>query len=133
MYANPSLTEGYNLPREGSHQVIPDEDGSYHGNPAHPGQAGVYSPLGSSLALARADESKPKPPVSKIPLSTLYDTEHYKYIVMPGNNSKIIKEIMEKRDWWIECPPFNTVFNLKWSPVSHGIKFDRLHQSGNVK
>ena len=89
-----------------------------------PPDTGIYSPLASSMAKVETE----KKVVTKIPLSTLYDTEHYKYIVMPGNNSKLIKEIMEKRDWWIECPPFNTVFNLKWSPVSHSIKYERLNQ-----
>jgi hypothetical protein len=52
-----------------------------------------------------------------------------KYIVMPGNNSKLIKESLERRDWWQETHPFSSLFNFKWKPDSHGIRFDRLNPS----
>lgn len=44
----------------------------------------------------------------------------------PGNNSGIIREIMQRRKWWIEIPPLHTMFNFKWKPTSHGIRWERL-------
>jgi hypothetical protein len=78
------------------------------------------SPLGQTMVIPSVIE-KPEEPVktvSKIPFSTLYDTDHLKFIIVPGNNSKLIKEAMKQRKGWIECPPFNSVYNFKWCPTS---------------
>jgi hypothetical protein len=50
----------------------------------------------------------------------------YKFIVVPGNNSGLVRKAMERREWWIEIPPVHSMYNFKWQPVSYGIKFDRL-------
>lgn len=50
----------------------------------------------------------------------------YKFIVVPGNNSGLIRKALERRDWWIEIPPVHSMYNFKWQPVSAGIKFERL-------
>jgi hypothetical protein len=50
----------------------------------------------------------------------------YKFIVVPGNNSGLIRKALERRDWWIEIPPVHSMYNFKWQPVSYGIKFERL-------
>jgi hypothetical protein len=49
--------------------------------------------------------------------------------VIPGNNARLIKEALEKRDWWAETHPFSSLHNFKWKPESHGIRFDRLNPS----
>ena len=64
--------------------------------------------------------------LSKIPFSTIYKSKKYKYIITPGNNSKLIREAMKRRSWWIEIPNFNFLYNFKWQPVSNGIKFSDL-------
>lgn len=63
---------------------------------------------------------------SKIPFANAYVEDCYKFIVMPGNNSQLIRKAMERRDWWIEIPPVHSMYNFKWQPVSAGIKFERL-------
>jgi len=64
--------------------------------------------------------------VSKIPFSNAYVPDCYKFIVVPGNNSQILRKAMERRDWWIEIPSVHSMYNFKWQPVSWGIKFERL-------
>jgi hypothetical protein len=53
----------------------------------------------------------------------------YKYSIVQGNNSRLIKDAMDKRDGWSEASQPNTNFNFKWQPVSSGIRFNRLNQS----
>ena len=40
---------------------------------------------------------------------------HYKYVILPGNNSEIVKECMLLRaDRWQETSSFDKLFNFKW-------------------
>jgi hypothetical protein len=50
---------------------------------------------------------------------------------MPGNNSGIIRKAIEKRSWWIEIQPVHSMYNFKWQPTSHGIKFERMGSQFN--
>ena len=63
---------------------------------------------------------------SKIPFSNIYKAHKYKYVIMPGNNSNLIREALARRSWWIEIPNFNSHFNFKWTPVSNGVNFRDL-------
>ena len=37
---------------------------------------------------------------------------------------------MKQRPWWVEIPNVDSVFNFKWQPVSHRLKFRELsHKS----
>lgn len=63
---------------------------------------------------------------SKIPFANAYVEDCYKFIVVPGNNSGLVRKAIERREWWIEIPPVHSMYNFKWQPVSYGIKFDRL-------
>ena len=62
----------------------------------------------------------------KIAFSNIYNNNKYKYIVTSGNNSKLIREAMSKRNWWVEIPNVDSVFNFKWQPVSYRMKFREL-------
>jgi hypothetical protein len=53
--------------------------------------------------------------------------DSYKYIVMGGNNSKLIKEVLQKRENWEETHPFSSLYNFKWKPDSNGLRFDQLN------
>ena len=44
----------------------------------------------------------------------------------PGNNSQLVRKAMERRSWWIEIQPVHSMFNFKWQPTSHGIRYERL-------
>ena len=80
-----------------------------------------------SAVLGRASiPSIPAKKVSKIPFANAYVEDCYKFIVVPGNNSGLIRKALERRDWWIEIPPVHSMYNFKWQPVSYGIKFERL-------
>ena len=68
---------------------------------------------------------------AKVPFSGIYNTKKFKFVVTQGNNSKLIKEAMRKRSWWVEIPNFNTAFNFKWQPTSHRIKFLDLPKDSN--
>lgn len=63
---------------------------------------------------------------SKIAFSNIYSNK-FKYIVTSGNNSKLIREAMNTRPWWVEIPNVDTAFNFKWQPVSFRMKFRELN------
>ncbi len=51
----------------------------------------------------------------------------YTYIVAKGNSSHLVSQALALRNYdWVETHNFNTLFHFKWSPVSCGIKFERL-------
>lgn len=49
---------------------------------------------------------------------------------MPGNNGSLIRKAMEKRSWWIEIQAVHSMYNFKWQPTSHGIKWERMGNQG---
>jgi hypothetical protein len=67
---------------------------------------------------------------SKVAFSNIYSNK-YKYIVTPGNNSKLIREAMKTRPWWVEIPNVDSAFNFKWQPVSFRMKFRELGNRSN--
>jgi hypothetical protein len=66
---------------------------------------------------------------SKIPFENAYVEDCYKFIVVYGNNSTLIRKAFERRSWWIEIQPVHSMYNFKWQPFSQGIKFARLGHS----
>jgi hypothetical protein len=69
-----------------------------------------------------------------------------KYVIRPGNNSKLIQRVFEKsgridpkydNEGNISCPGWETaddyydsLYNFKWKPTSAGIKFDLISKHG---
>jgi hypothetical protein len=50
-----------------------------------------------------------------------------KFIVLPGNNSKLIKDALLRRSHkFIETLPTDSTYHFKWQPVSYGIRFESL-------
>jgi len=50
---------------------------------------------------------------------------YLKFVVLPGNNSRLIREAMLRRSSkWIETSAGDPFYHFKWQPVSYGIKFD---------
>ena len=58
------------------------------------------------------------------------DTKAYRYILLRGNNDKLIKRVMETRQWWQKIQHTSTIFDFKWSPFSSKINFDFLGKCG---
>lgn len=70
----------------------------------------------------------------------------YKYVLRPGNNSKIILKVLEmsgrlqpKYDaedavifpgWEPADDYFDSLYNFKWKPTSCGIKYDMINKHG---
>jgi len=55
----------------------------------------------------------------------------YKYSVISGNNSALIKKCMLLRhDRWEECNHFDKLYNFKWQPTSRGINFNQNNNMG---
>ena len=49
----------------------------------------------------------------------------YKFIVVNGNNSNIVRKCMRLRsERWEETNSFDKLYNFKWQPVSWGINFE---------
>ncbi|CDW90267.1 ttl domain containing protein [Stylonychia lemnae] len=60
--------------------------------------------------------------------------EPYKYIVIRGNNSELVKKCLDQRGSdWQEISSNNTIFHFKWVPFSKGIRFDYLSSHGYKK
>jgi hypothetical protein len=60
--------------------------------------------------------------------------EPYKYVIIKGNNSELIKRCLEERNGdWVEISSTNTLFNFKWAPFSKGVRFDYLSVHGVKK
>lgn len=89
-----------------------------------------YNQPESHVKVVKKKSTKPS---SKIPFAGIYNTKKYKYIVTQGNNSKLIREAMRRRPWWVEIPNFNSVFNFKWQPTSHRMKFRELGKGRGVR
>jgi hypothetical protein len=50
-----------------------------------------------------------------------------RFVVTPGNNSRLIRIAMERRkDFWLETTPNDPHFHFRWQPVSYGIKFESV-------
>lgn len=50
-----------------------------------------------------------------------------KFVVLPGNNSGLIREAMLRRNYkWEETTQNDSSYHFKWQPVSYGIKFDQI-------
>ena len=56
----------------------------------------------------------------------------YKYCVISGNNSGLVKRVLETRDHWTELQEkySTSLFNFKWSPVSRSCHFRYLGVNG---
>ena len=55
----------------------------------------------------------------------------YKYCIIDGNNSRIIRDCMALRDdRWEETSTFDKIFNFKWQPISRGINYDTVSTFG---
>jgi len=58
----------------------------------------------------------------------IYKSNKFKYVIAQGNNSKLVREVMQHRPWWIEIPNYNSLYSFKWQPVSAGINFMELNK-----
>lgn len=69
-----------------------------------------------------------------------------KYVIRPGNNSRIIHKVMEKSGrldqrydnegnlsfpgWETADDYYDSLYNFKWKPTSNGIKYDLISKHG---
>lgn len=75
-----------------------------------------------SMQLTQIEDINNQTP-SYLPMNPNY----LKFVVLPGNNSKLIKDAMLRRSHkWIETTANDPYYHFKWQPVSYGIKFDQL-------
>ncbi|EGR34832.1 hypothetical protein IMG5_000600 [Ichthyophthirius multifiliis] len=64
----------------------------------------------------------------------LFSIKQKKYYIGSGNNSQIIRRIMQKRKGWVEIQYGSTMFvNLKWQQSSRGYQYNRLVLNNNYK
>lgn len=56
----------------------------------------------------------------------------YKYSVISGNNSGLVRRVLETREHWVELQEkyTTTLFSFKWSPVSRSCHFRYLGVNG---
>ena len=59
------------------------------------------------------------------------DQGKYKFVVVSGNNSNIIRKCMQLRaERWEETNSSDKLYNFKWQPVSFGINFKANNSFG---
>ncbi|CAI2364892.1 unnamed protein product [Moneuplotes crassus] len=57
----------------------------------------------------------------------------FKYIIVKGNNSGLIREALKTRPQWMEIPNIHSMYNFKWQPFSNGINFGSLGRKAGIK
>ena len=67
---------------------------------------------------------------NRISKTGIDDDGKYRYILIWGNNSDLVKTVLDTREWWVETPCTTTMFQFKWQPFSKGIRFDYLTEFG---
>ncbi|KAL4435557.1 hypothetical protein ABPG74_020333 [Tetrahymena malaccensis] len=55
----------------------------------------------------------------------------YKFIIGNGNNSQLVREILQQKGGWEETQSHNLYFHFNWQPISQGINFERI-KSTNI-
>ena len=59
-----------------------------------------------------------------------YQKSKIKFYVGGGNNSEVVKRVMNTRNWWIECSqPEGHFLNLQWQQTVRGFRFEKLSQN----
>ena len=63
-----------------------------------------------------------------------------KYVIKPGNNSKVIMRVLEKSGrleskgnnpgWESADDNLDSLYNFKWKPTSNGLKYDLISKHG---
>jgi len=75
---------------------------------------------------------EPEPPerLKRVSKPIFIAQEYYGFSITEGNNSQLVRKIMEKRcHSWKEVPNFSSVFHYKWQPISRGIRFELLNKA----
>lgn len=58
-------------------------------------------------------------------------------MIFSGNNSQLVKKIIERRSWWIEQPAINNMYslvaNFRWQPFSNGFRFESLNGNNTTR
>eukprot|EP00347_Sterkiella_histriomuscorum_P014494 403360664 len=110
--ANPSLKKDLMGFLEIQKMTMPTKDQASYSNINH---------LTQQQNLQQYETIQQCPPV--LPLNPNY----LKFVVLPGNNSRLIKEAMLRRGHkWIETFAQDPFYHFKWQPVSYGIKFEQI-------
>jgi len=57
----------------------------------------------------------------------------YKFSIVKGNNSELVRRVLETRECWSEMPDkYNTtLFSFKWCPISRYCHFEYLSSHGH--
>lgn len=61
--------------------------------------------------------------------NTMDSSSTHKFAICKGNNSNLIRRVMNTRAKWEEVPSSNTLFRFKWAPVSSQLNFPMLRST----
>jgi hypothetical protein len=57
--------------------------------------------------------------------------DSYKFTVFKGNNSELVRRVLETRENWSELPSgISSLFTFKWTPFSRALNFEALGSYG---
>ena len=59
------------------------------------------------------------------------DDGNYRFSMVRGNNSDLVKRVLKSREYWHEVEKEHlTIYSFKWTPISKFINFDQLGLHG---
>ena len=61
---------------------------------------------------------------------TFGEEGNYKFSLIQGNNSAVVRRVLESREHWSEQIDKNTLFSFKWAPTMRFINFEQLSSNG---
>lgn len=71
---------------------------------------------------------------SEMKMNLSIKEKNYFYMIVPGNNSSLIKNCMAHRINWRECPTSATsLFHFKWQQSSIGVDFNNFNRVNSIK
>jgi hypothetical protein len=82
--------------------------------------------VGASKQAAEARKGRKRPKGGRMPV-------YYKYVVMPGNNSRMIIQTFRSRPWWGPTKPEADNFNTLWEPYRRPSRYATLKPDSGAR
>lgn len=81
----------------------------------------------------KSSPTKAKPKEEVAPEAVPLGKRQYKYIVLKGNNSNLVREALMRRPWWTPTAEHDTQFNFKWKQTCHELHYNLLNRDSSTK
>ena len=102
--------------------------------------AATPSAAHSALQITQAPQlaTSPTKPKHKQEATSTPETapsakRQYKYVVLKGNNSNLVRDALMRRPWWTPTVDHDTQFNFKWKQTCHDLHYHLLNRDSANK